>query len=128
MGEIPEGAISAAAKAIHRDACPTDEDHDVTGIDRRRAVAALEAAAPLLAEAVAAKILDHMEEYIADPDTTRLTRVSEVGNRAARRHFRTAAQIASLAFSTREDQLRMAAEAIERGDVIVCDIPEVPDA
>ena len=51
MADIPEAVISAAAAAIHRDACDPDADHEATGIDRRRAVAALEAAAPLLAEA-----------------------------------------------------------------------------
>ena len=49
MPDIPEAVISAAAAAIHRDACDPDADHEATGIDRRRAVAALEAAAPLLA-------------------------------------------------------------------------------
>ena len=55
-------------------------------------------------------------------------RAAAVRSHMARMHFSTAARIAADAFDTREDQLRMAAEAIGRGDFIACDIPEVPGA
>lgn len=123
MPDYPPEALAAAVRALRANPWP---DGETTEEQAARLV--LDAAAPVLAEAVAAKILEHMEAHIADPSKVRLTRVGEVGNRAARRHFRTAAQIASLAFSTREDQLRMAGEAIEQGRFIACDIPEVPGA
>ncbi len=94
----------------------------------------LEAAAPLLAEAVAEKILAHMESH--GPQAAALPYVTDPGfdaavsanlqNRTWRRHFSIAAQVASLAFSSREDQMRMAAGAVERGDFIACNPPEVP--
>lgn len=119
---IPEEAVTRAADAItiaanHFEAGETESSA------LRFARAALEAAAPMLADEIARKILAHMEEHIADPAKVRLTRVNEVGNRAARRHFRTAAQIAGLAFCAEEDMKRLAAEG---GDYVRCDIPEVP--
>ena len=39
-----------------------------------------------------------------------------------------AARVAAGAFYTREDLLRLAAQAIERGDVAWCNPPEVPGA
>jgi hypothetical protein len=127
MADLPAAALAAAESAI-RDQFRDDLDRPGAPEADALARAALEAAAPLLADEIARKILAHMEEHIADPDTTRLTRTGETNNRAARRHFRTAAQIAGLAFYTREDQLRLAAEAIGRGDFIACDIPGVPGA
>jgi hypothetical protein len=71
---------------------------------RENAGAALDAAAPLLAEDVARKILAHMEEYWPLP---------AVGNCAAiRRHLRMAAQIAAGAFTTEAEMKQQAAEAL----------------
>jgi len=57
MPDYPQAALDAAALAIHRAACPLrdDPDHDCAravpfGADTTRAAAALDAAAPLLAE------------------------------------------------------------------------------
>ena len=87
--------------------------------------AVLDAAAPLLAEAVAAKILAHMEAHGPKPEAPGVTR-HEALRRAWRRHFGIAARVAAGAFYTDADLKRLAAEAIERGDFIACDIPEVP--
>ena len=133
MPAIPEAPLLAAALAIHRAACPLrdDPDHDCARDAAHeemlmpRARAALEAAAPLLAEAVAQKILAHMEHF-ADPAVERLPLAASLRAGALRRHFQAAARIAAGTFDTREDQLRMAAQAIERGDWVRCDIPEVP--
>jgi hypothetical protein len=95
------------------------------GAARWHALVALEAAGPVLAEAVAQKILAHMEAHGPAPEAPGVTR-HEVLRRAWRRHFGIAARIAAGAFHTREDELRLAAQAIERGDSIACDIPEVP--
>ena len=80
--------------------------------------AALAAVAPMFAEACAAKILEHAErQHPRDPDHVPT---------AWHRHFSIAARVAAGAFDTREDQLRMAAQAIERGDLPLPNIPEVP--
>jgi hypothetical protein len=117
--DIPESAVGPAAEAL----C-TLHDLDPEWA-RTLARAALEAAAPLLAEAVAQKILAHMEEHGPGPASPGVT-LHETMRRAWRRHFGIAARVAAGAFYTREDHLRLAAEAIERGDFIACDIPEVP--
>ena len=119
MPAIPESAIAAAESAI-RDAVPGEFGKPGMPEPDALARAALEAAAPLLAEACATAILAHMEEH--DKATGWSAR------RAWRSHFGIAARVAAGAFDTREDQLRMAAEAVERGDFIACDIPEVPGA
>ena len=78
--------------------------------------AALAAVAPMFAEACAAKILEHAErQHPRDPDHVPT---------AWHRHFSIAARVAAGAFDTREDQLRMAAQAIERGDFAWCPSPE----
>jgi hypothetical protein len=77
--------------------------------------AALEAAAPLLAAEVARKILAHADDRWPS---------GCIGSQPARRHFRTAAQIAGLAFYTEEDIKRIAAEAIAAGNVAWCGVPE----
>ena len=84
---------------------------------RALARAALDAAAPLLAESVAEKILAHMEKY--EPPGATGTRW-----RARRRHFSITARIAAGAFTTREESLRLAAEAMARGDFVACPVPE----
>ena len=128
MPDVPEAAIAAAALAIHRAACPLrdDPDHDCARDAAHeemlipRARAALEAAAPLLAEACAQRILAHAErQHPRDPDHVPT---------AWHRHMDIAARVAAGAFYTREDLLRLAAQAIERGDVAWCNPPEVPGA
>ena len=117
MPDVPAEAITAAEAAI-RDAFPGEFGQPGMPEPDALARAALEAAAPLLAEACAQKILAHAErQHPRDPDHVPT---------AWHRHFSIAARVAAGAFYTREDLLRMAAEAIERGDWVRCDIPEVP--
>lgn len=105
MPDIPEAAVEPAAKAM-RELHHLDPEQACT-----LARAALDAAAPVLAEAVAQKILAHAErQHPRDPDHVPA---------AWHRHFAVAARVAAGAFDTREDQLRMAAEAIGRGVVEV---------
>jgi hypothetical protein len=128
MPDIPAEAIEAAAEAIN-------EAHAKRGWNKPQpwwvnevATAALEAAAPILAETVAQKILEHMESFgPRKPRGPLETSLNGIGGtyRAWRRHFGIAARIAAEAFDTREDQLRKAAEAIARGDYVACN-PEVP--
>ena len=128
MPDVPAAALLAAALAIHRAACPLrdDPDHDCARDAAHeemlipRARAALEAAAPILAEACAQRILAHAErQHPRDPDHVPT---------AWHRHMDIAARVAAGAFYTREDLLRLAAQAIERGDVAWCNPPEVPGA
>jgi hypothetical protein len=87
----------------------------------------LEAAAPILAEEVAQRILAHAERQFPKNDPAKIPGRPDLW-RTWHRHFGIAARIAAGAFYTREDELRLTAEAIQRGDFIACDIPEVPDA
>ena len=121
MPDVPEAALVAAESAI-RDAFPGEFSQPGMPEPDALARAALDAAAPLLAEACASAILAHMEAHGPAAEAPGVLR------RAWRRHFGIAARAAAGAFDTREDQLRMAAEAVERGDFIACDIPEVPGA
>ena len=107
---IPPAALLAAGSAI-RDELRSSREVEPDRLAR----AALDAAAPLLAEAVARKILEHADDRWPS---------GCIGSQPARRHFRTAAQIAGLAFYTEEDMKRLAAEAIAAGDVAWCGVPE----
>ena len=124
MGEIPQSVRDAVDAAL--DELP-DPDNPFER-DRWRTVSriSLDAAAPILAEAVAQKIIAHMESHGPHKPVGALEPVTAIGRdyRAWRRHFGIAARIAAGAFDTREDQLRKAAEAIERGDFITCRIPD----
>ena len=111
MTDWPEEARVAAVKAI-----------DATGVlvtapmAMRLATDILDAVAPILAEAGAQKILGHAErQHPRDPDHVPT---------AWHRHMDIAARVAAGAFWTREDQLRMAAEAISEGRFIACHPPE----
>jgi len=127
MPDYPQAALDAAAMALHRIDCRGDGvngcmadgacDGKPFTFETDAARAALDAAAPLLAESVAEKILAHMEKY--EPPGATGTRW-----RARRRHFSIAARIAAGAFTIREESLRMAAEAIARGDFMSCPAPE----
>jgi|SRR5579859_4884293 len=124
MPDLPAAALAAAESAI-RDEFRADLDRPGMPEPDALARAALEAAAPLLAEAVAEKILAHMEAHGPAPEAPGVTR-HEALRRAWRRHFIIASRVAAGAFYTREDHLRLAEQAIGRGDFIACDIPEVP--
>lgn len=105
-------AAAAAERAI--EAAMADPEFRVERSAAGLARVAVDAAAPILADAIGRKILDHME--IHSPAGS--------GNWAARnawrRHFNIAARVAHFTFSTGGDKERMAAEAIARGDVVVC--------
>jgi hypothetical protein len=120
MPEIPPAAIMAAAIAIERELLSGRDYSMAQDSDEALARVALEAAAPILAEAVAQKILAH-RETIAGPADIRAHEDGARRARAARAHYRTAAQIAALAFFTDEDKKRLAAEALARGEFIACD-------
>ena len=124
MPDYPPEAVEAAASAI-------GQAMIIRKGPREIAVAALDAAAPVLAEAVAQKILAHMDAHGPRRPRGPLEKsLSGIAGpyRTWRRHFGIAARIAAGAFDTREDQLRKAAEAIKRGDFIACNPPEVPGA
>src|SRR5580704_3387917 len=116
---IPSSVLAAATSAI-RDELNSSREVEPDRLAR----AALEAAAPLLAEEIAQKILKHMEEHGPGPASPGVT-LHATMSRAWRRHFGIAARVAAGAFDTREDQLRKAAVAISEGAFIACDIPEV---
>ena len=123
MPDLPASSIAAAEAAIRRE---FGAELDRPGMPEPDALAraALDAAAPILAEAIAQKILKHMEEHGPAPASPGVT-LHETMRRAWRRHFGIAARIAAGAFYTREDKLRLAAQAISEGRFISCDIPEV---
>jgi hypothetical protein len=112
---IPKAAITAASVAIERELASGRVFAMAADSDEALARAALEAAAPVLAEAVAKRILAHM-----DQSTRRRAVRNRRGLLAYRRHFATAARVAAGAFSTPEDLKRMAIEAIARGDFVMC--------
>jgi hypothetical protein len=122
MPDVPEAALVAAESAI-RDAFPGEFSQPGMPEPDALARAALDAAAPLLAEACASAILAHMEAHGPPAEAPGVTR-HEVLRRAWRRHFGIAARVAAGAFYTREDELRLTAEAVERGDFIACNPPE----
>lgn len=114
MADIPASALAAAADAIMA-AGNMNDDEPERFEARNLARAALEAAAPLLADKIARKILAHADDRWPS---------GCIGSQPARRHFRTAAQIAGLAFYTDEDVKRLASEAIAAGNVAWCGVPE----
>ena len=115
MPDIPPAAIAAAESAI-RDAFPGEFGKPGMPEPDALARAALEAAAPLLAEACAQRILAYAErQHPRDPDHVPT---------AWHRHMDIAARVAAGAFYTREDELRLTAEAVERGDFIARHPPE----
>jgi hypothetical protein len=107
----PPQALAAAADAI-REEIRASRDFEIDALAR----AALEAAAPILADAVVQAILAHAErQHPRDPDHVPT---------AWHRHFSIAARVAAGAFDTREDQLRMAAQALAAGNYMACPVPE----
>lgn len=116
MPEVPDAAVQAAAVALQAIIDPAGlREMDVY---RAHARAVLEAAAPALAAAVAEKITAHMDAHGPREGAASGLVLSW------RRHFRIAAQVAAGAFSTREDQLREAAQAIADGNYMGCNLGE----
>lgn len=87
----------AAAAAIERELLSGRDYSMAQDSDEALARVALEAAAPILAGAVAAKILAHMERHLP-PGSDR---------NAARREHSRAAKVAELSFSDREAEVWM---------------------
>lgn len=119
MPEYPPAALRAASEAIERELMSGTAHDGHLESDDALAKAALDAAAPLLAEAIAERILAHMEEHW--PTQRRTAHPPS-------RHFRIAAQVAARSFTTEAEMRQQAAEAIARGVFIACDIPEDPGA
>lgn len=121
MPDIPPEALEAVDTAL--DSLPQPDSPFER--DRWRIVSrvAVNAAAPILADAVAAKILAHMEEFAPPkPRGVALEAVIGVGRdyRAWRQHFGIAARVAASAFTTEEEAHQAVAEALERGDFMEC--------
>jgi hypothetical protein len=93
--------------------------------DDARAI--LEATAPALADAVVQKITAHKHAYEPEGPLIGGETAQDQRRRAWRRHFSIAAQVAAGAFSTREDQLREAAQAIAAGNYTACHTREEND-
>jgi hypothetical protein len=116
MPDVPAEAVRAA---MARRADLLSDRPDPTALsDETLTRLMLEAAAPILAGHVAARILAHAERQHPRDKNHVPT--------AWDRHFSIAARVAAGAFYTREDELRLAAQALDRGDVIWCNPPEVP--
>jgi hypothetical protein len=108
--------VQAALAAYVREAyC----DGEAVDGDERVIRCALEAAAPVLAEAVAQRILAHMEAH-GPRDAGMADSLGGTLRRAWHRHFGIAARVAALTFSTPEDIRRDAAAALNRGDFAAC--------
>lgn len=124
MPAVPDDAIQAAAEVLRdRYDKPVLDASEFTSF----AAEILEAAAPAMAEAVAAKILAHRDKYwpaIRNEDPDGAESMERVVRRAPRRHLGIAARVAAKAFYTDEDLKRLAAEALARGDYIARDLPE----
>lgn len=120
MPDLPETAIQHCAEVMFRQyESEYNADHLTWRDFADPARAILDAAAADLGEHVAGKILAHMDKY-HPAGGSRLN--------PWRRHFSTAARIAAWAFLTEDDEKRLAAEAVARGDFAVCAIPDgVPD-
>lgn len=112
MPDIPDDAIKAAAEVLLRQYASEYQADHLTWHDFEHAASEiLQAAAPFMAEAVAAKIKAHGVKYFGHM-------------RSARVRFDIAARIAAGAFDTKEDRIRMIAEALESGNYIACSLPE----
>jgi hypothetical protein len=128
---LPPDAVRRVAEVLMRQhAGAGNREHHLSWRDfEREAHEVLEAVAPLLAEATAERITAHMESRGPRKPRGALEPELDIGRdyRAWRRYFGIAARIAAGAFYTDEDKMRLTAEAIGRGEAIVCN-PEMPDA
>jgi hypothetical protein len=114
MPEIPPHIHAAVARVLgdHWGGPPDDSDMQL-------AADVLNVAAPLLAEFVAQKILEHAErQHPRDPEHVPT---------AWDRHFDIAARVAAGAFYSREDELQMVAEALVASNFTACPEPEDDD-
>jgi hypothetical protein len=107
MPKVPGAATDAALAA--RCNLLADRPEPTVLSERRLTEMMLEAAAPILAEHAAKRILDHM-----DRSTRRRGGRNRRGLLAYRRHMSTAARVAAFAFSTDADLKREAAKALVR--------------
>jgi len=122
--DYPPEALGAATDAVH-DWARTLRWRRETCEQLARVV--LDAAAADLGEHAAGKILAHMNAHGPRPGSRLGGKAADdTARRAWRRHLGIAARIAARAFLTEEDEKRMAAEALARGDYVVCDTPEAP--
>jgi hypothetical protein len=111
MPEIPDEAVMAAGVAIERELLSGKDYSMSQDSDEALARVALEAAAPILAEAVAQKILAH---------ANRRPKALHGALGAWHQHFGIAARVAAGAFSTEAELKRATAEAIAAGNFIAC--------
>ena len=114
MPKVADDAVQAARAGIERALALPGTGH-VTGppdIEEILARAALEAAAPAMAEHAARAVLAHRDAHGPADGASR---------RRWRRILGIAAQVVSLAFSTEEDIKRMAAKALAEGNCSACD-------
>lgn len=123
MPDFPESAVQHCAEVMLRQ---YESEYDAGHLTWRdfadAARAILDAAAADLGDFAAGKILAHMEAHGLPGGHGGAVRLL-----AWRRHFQTAAQVAARAFLTEDDEKRLAAEAIVRGDFAPCVIPEGED-
>jgi len=117
--DIPQAAITAAAAAIGRKMHPGDVFTMTAGSDEALARIALEAAVPALAEHVAARITAHADRQFPKTDPAKAPGRPDLW-RTWHRHFRIAAQVAALAFTTEDELKRTAAEALATGNYVAC--------
>jgi hypothetical protein len=118
MPDIPPEVLAAVDAALNDLPQPDSRfERDRWRIASR---AALNAAAPILAEEIARAILKHSDQHEPPPGSSMYL--------AWHRHFAIAARVAASAFTTEEESKRATVAAIERGDFVVCDTPDVPDA
>jgi hypothetical protein len=125
MPDYPPAALRAAADAIERELLSGTDYVMAQDSDEALARVALDAAMPFLGEHAAAKILAHMEAHGPRPGSrTGGKPAGDAARRAWRRHLGIAARIAARAFLTEEDEKRIAAAALARGDYVACELPE----
>lgn len=117
-GEAVRLALIAYARALY------DRPDPMVLSDESLMRIVLEAAAPAMAEHVAAKITAH--KYAHEPKGPLIGgKTSEDQRRRTwRRHFGIASRIAARAFMTDDDLKRAAAEALNRGDFAACYLDE----
>jgi len=127
LPDYPPEVYRKAAEAIERELMSGRDYGTHMDSDEALATAALDAVAGELGQFAASKIIAHMEEHGPGPDVKLPARMA-LARRMRRMHFETAARVAARAFLTEADLLKIAAEAISRGDFMICSGPEVPEA
>jgi hypothetical protein len=118
--DIPKEAVDAAEAARLRFFDEAPLWGSTTSAEVTRLM--LEAAAPILAGHVAARIKAHADRQFPKADPAKVPGRPDLW-RAWHRHFRIAAQVAALAFATEDDRKRIAAEALTTGNYVACPEP-----